>query len=71
MTSQHAQTGLENLIAASQALLSESETLIGWLKGMAIHPSHYARLEAAVAKAKATSPTVVHLPSDDTEGGAV
>lgn len=41
------------LIAAAPELLAESAALIEALKGMAIHPSHYAALEAAITKAEA------------------
>ena len=39
------------LIAAAPILLIESIALVKQLKPMAIHPSHYADLEAAIAKA--------------------
>lgn len=39
------------LIVASPLLLAEAFQLVARLKEMAIHPSHFAGLEAAVAKA--------------------
>lgn len=42
-----------HLIAAAPDLLAESKTLIARLKDMAVHPSHYAGLEAAIKKAEA------------------
>ena len=39
------------LLAAAPDLLAEGQTLIERLKEMAIHPSHYAGLQAAITKA--------------------
>ena len=43
---------VEFLELGSDALLHEAGALIAKLKGMAIHPNHYAALEAAVEAAK-------------------
>lgn len=46
------------LIAASPELLAQAMAVVERLRGMAIHPSHYAELESVVTKA--TCPTCTH-----------
>ncbi|WP_341714479.1 hypothetical protein [Limnobacter sp.] len=41
------------LVAAAPVLLSEAKALLKVLRSMAIHPSHYANMEAAIALASA------------------
>lgn len=44
-----------NLIAAAPELLAEGKALLQALREIAIHPSHYSGLSAAIAKAQEQS----------------
>jgi hypothetical protein len=42
------------LIAAAPDLLTEAHALVERLRGMAVHPSHYAEMERAITRATNT-----------------